>query len=291
MAIVINSQWDAQQFYKQKEEARKHINSQWDAQQFYETYGGNGHPGNWGSQEWAAKRSSTYYTYNPAIRAWEKSSMSNFSTSGFKTKATSKGVSFSGGSSGSVSQAGATNPTMDASTDSKTNAEKEYIDIEFNTLTGDVELIPTKKNMQIKSGCTINFKGIGKYLSGLYFVSEVKRKIDKDNGFSLTVSLLKNGFGDNLKSQNTTSTTSPAKDGRAETVDTSGNVVTSKIKVGDKVKIVGDGAIYSNAHEGVKVPNWVKEQTLTVDALSEDGNRARLNPIWSWTYIKYLQLV
>ena len=55
MAIVINSQWDAQQFYKQKEEARRHINSQWDAQQFYETYGGNGHSGNWGSHEWLQK--------------------------------------------------------------------------------------------------------------------------------------------------------------------------------------------------------------------------------------------
>ena len=42
MAIVINSAWDAQQYYKEREEARKHINSASDAQYFYETYGGNG---------------------------------------------------------------------------------------------------------------------------------------------------------------------------------------------------------------------------------------------------------
>ena len=125
-------------------------------------------------------------------------------------------------------------------------------------------------------------------MSGLYFVSEVKHKIDKDNGYSMTVTLLKNGFGDSLKSAY--SNISPASDSRSDAVDTSNNVVNNKIKVGDKVKIVGD-AIYSNAHEGVKVPNWVKEQVLTVDSISEDGGRARLSPIWSWTYIKYLKLV
>ena len=122
-------------------------------------------------------------------------------------------------------------------------------------------------------------------------MSEVKRNIDKDNGLTMTATLLKNGFGDSLKNKNNISEPSPAQDGRAETVDISSNVVTSRIKVGDKVKIIGDEAIYSNAHEGVKVPNWVKNQILTVDALSEDGERARLNPIWSWTYVKYLQLV
>lgn len=290
MAIVINSAWDAQQFYKEKEEARKHINSQWDAQVFYETYGGNGHAGNWGSSEWAKKRSGTSYVYSPATRSWQQTSLSNFSTSSFTSKSLgSGGVSFSGGSTGSISQAGAVNSAKDASTDSKTSAEKEYIDIEFNTLTGDVELIPTKNSLKIKSGCTINFRGIGKYLSGLYFVSEVKHKIDKDGGYSMTISLLKNGFGDTLKSSSPV--ISPVNESRTEEVDTSDNVVNNKIKVGDKVKIVGDDAVYSNAHDGVKVPNWVKEQILTVDAISTDGGRARLNPIWSWTYIKYLKLV
>ena len=227
--------------------------------------------------------------YSPALKSWEMTSLSDFSTASFTSSNLSSGISFSGGSTGSVSQAGAVNSLKDASTDSKTDAEKEYIDIEFNTLTGDVELIPTKNNLKITSGCTINFRGIGKYLSGMYFVTEVKHKIDKDGGYTMSVSLLKNGFGDGLKSESPV--ISPAKDSRVDTVDTSNNVVNNKIKIGDKVKIVGDNAIYSNAHEGVKVPNWVKEQVLTVDALSEDGGRARLNPIWSWTYVKYLKLV
>ena len=55
--------------------------------------------------------------------------------------------------------------------------------------------------------------------------------------------------------------------------------------------IVGENATYANASDGVKVPGWVKEQVLTIDALSDDGTRARVNPIWSWTYTKFLKKV
>lgn len=288
MAIVINSAWDAQLYYKEREEARKHINSAWDAQLFYDTYGIGGQSGNWGSTDWVMRQSGNSYVYNPATRKWSQTSLSNFSTSDFTASLDIGDISFSGGDLDSISQSGAINPNNDAETDSKTNAEKEYIDIEFNTLTGDAELVPTKNNLKISVGNTVNFRGIGMYLSGLYFVSEIKRRIDKDGGYSMTITLFKNGFGESLKNP---SVISPANDGRVDTVDISDNIVNSKIKVGDKVKIIGEDAIYSNVHEGVKVPNWVKNQILTVDAISEDGNRARLNPIWSWTYIKYLKLV
>ena len=295
MAININSAWDAQQFYKEKEEARKHINSAWDAQQYYQTYGGNGHTGNWGSREWSVQQYGNAYVYNPAKHCWSLFALPPFNTSSFKSSkiGAGKGISFKGGGLGAISQAGATNSSKDASTSSKTAAEKEYIDIEFNTLTGDIELIPTKTNLKIKVNNTVNLKGVGKYLSGLYFVSEIKHRIDKDGGYSMTMTLFKNGFGDSLKSSAVldSGVTSPANDGRADVVDTTENVVTSKIKVGDKVKIVGDNATYANAYDGVKVPNWVKQQVLTVDAISSDGNRARVNPIWSWTYVKYLKLV
>ena len=132
MAIVINSAWDAQQFYKEKEEARKHINSAWDAQQYYQTYGGNGQAGNWGSREWAVQKYGNAYIYNPAQRKWSLSALPSFNTTSFKSSKISsgKGLSFKGGSSGAISQAGATNSSKDASTSSKTAAEKEYIDID-----------------------------------------------------------------------------------------------------------------------------------------------------------------
>lgn len=70
MAIVINSAWDAQQYYKEREEARKHINSASDAQYFYETYGGNVYLGNWGSP---TRHAGQYgYTYDAATHSWKK---------------------------------------------------------------------------------------------------------------------------------------------------------------------------------------------------------------------------
>ena len=295
MAIVINSAWDAQLFEQEREEARKHINSAWDAKCFYETYGGNGQIGNWGSPQWSEKRNSyggTYYQYDPTEREWKKFSASTFNTEGFKSSATfdTGDLSFSGDSSGAISQAGVVNGDKDASTDSKTSAEKDFIEIEFNTLTGEMSLIPTKDNMKIKTNTTICLNGVGKYLSGLYYVAEVRKTLDCDSGYTLSVGLYKNGFGDSLKKKSD-NTPTPTTTGRPAQVDTKENIVQNNIKVGDRVKIVGESAVYANASDGVLVPDYVKGQILTVDAISEDGQRARLSPIWSWTYTKFLQLV
>lgn len=171
-------------------------------------------------------------------------------------------------------------PSADPSP-AQTQAESEYIEVEYNTLQGELSIVPTDNSLKMKVGDTIKLKGVGKYLSGLYFVSEIKRTIGSD-GYNQTLTVIKTGFGDSLKKSSQTDTTTRSD----EVSKTSGD-----FKVGDKVKIVGDDAVYSNASDGVKVPDWVKEQILTIDALSDDGTRARLNPIWSWTYTKFLQKV
>lgn len=171
-------------------------------------------------------------------------------------------------------------PSADLSP-AQVQAESEYIEVEYNTLQGELSIVPTDNSLKIKVGDTIKLKGVGKYLSGLYFVSEIKRTIGSD-GYNQTLTVIKTGFGDSLKKPSQTDTTTRSE----EVPKTSGD-----FKVGDKVKIVGDDAVYSNASDGVKVPDWVKEQILTIDALSDDGTRARLNPIWSWTYTKFLQKV
>ena len=165
-------------------------------------------------------------------------------------------------------------------TDSKKDAEKEYIESEFNVLTGELNITPTEKSIRIKVGDTIKIEGVGKYLSGLYFVSSIKRTVNKDSGYSQSLSVIKNGFGDSLKKASTSST-------RKNEVSKS----SSSVKVGDSVKIVGDDAVYSNAHDGVKVPAWVKKKTLTVQKVSDDGTRVLLKEITSWTYVKFVQKV
>lgn len=286
MAIVINSAWDAQQFYQQREEARRHINSAWDAQQFYEIYGGNGRSGTWGSVNWAQARAAegNAYTYNPATREWSLTSASSFSTDGFEMPELNSfsSTAFKSDSLDSISQVGVVNPQDDAATSSKTSAEKEYIEIEFNTLTGEVQVVPTSQNIKIKAGNTIELLGVGKFLSGLYFVSEVRRKISSSDGYTMSLSLFKNGFGESLKS-------GARSGGRPTEVNTSANVVNGAIRIGSKVKIVGANAVYAHAHDGVKVPNWVKQEVHTVDAI-EDNGTVRLKEIWSWTYSKFLQL-
>lgn len=172
-------------------------------------------------------------------------------------------------------------PSSTSKVDSKTEAEKKFIEVEFNTLTGDLSLTPSEKSIRIKVNDTIKLVGIGKYLSGLYYVTSIKRTLNSDNGYTHSLTLLKNGFGNSLKKSQ------EEEDTRKDEVPKS----SPEVKIGDSVKIVGDNAIYSNAHDGVKVPAWVKQKTLTIDGISEDGTRVRVQPINSWTYISNIQKV
>lgn len=294
MAVTINSAWDAKLYQQQKEKARKSINSAWDAQKYHETYGGNGQSGNWNSP---LRNVGAYgYTYNPKTHSWDKSygnsstvkAQTSYSSSSLSNSGRSSGSSGGSSSSSALSQTGVVNSNNSATSDSKTSAEKKYIEVEFNTLTGECEIVPNSKSLRLKVGDTVTLKGVGKYLSGLYFISEIKKSISTSDGLKISLVLIRNGFGNSLKKAAPIVVTTPA---RSEEVNVSKLVVNNSIKVGDKVKIVGSDAVYSNASDGVKVPEWVKQQELTVDALSDDGKRARLLPIWSWTYIKYLKHV
>lgn len=289
MAIVINSAWDAELFKQQKEEARKHINSAWDAQIFYQTYGGNGQAGDWGSSSYRERMSikgSTYYVYDALQRKWKALSASTFDSGTFSSALSGK-LSLTPDSTGVLSQIGVVDAATDAKTNSKKKAEKDYIEIEFNTLVGELNLIPTKANIKIKPNTTIYIDGIGKYLSGQYFVTEVRKSMSAD-GYSLSVNVLKNGFNDQ-KDMN--STTSNPYSQRPMEVSVTSNTVSSHLRVGSKVKIVGE-AIYSNGNnEGNLIPEVIKQKYLVIEEISNDGLRAKLAPIDSWTYVKFLSPV
>lgn len=176
-------------------------------------------------------------------------------------------------------------------TNSHKDSDKKYIEAEFNILNGELQITSTEKSIRIKVNDTVKVEGIGKYLSGLYFVSAVKRTLTQDGGYSHTLSLIKNGFGSNVKK-------SPpvviAKKEEPPTVAPRAPEVPKpapEYKVGDIVKIVGDNATYSNAHDGVKVPAWVKKKNHTIRQISSDKTRVLLKEIFSWTYVKYIQKV
>lgn len=162
--------------------------------------------------------------------------------------------------------------------DSKNEADKEYIETEFNTLLGEMVVIPSKKTVRLKVNDTVNVEGLGSYLSGKYFVSAVKRTLNS-SGYSQTLTVIKNGFGDSLKKKSDSSTGTSKS--RLATVSKSA----TPVKVGDRVRVVGNAIFIT----GEKIPSWVKNRSLTVEQISSDGSRVLLMPISSWTYSRYVQ--
>lgn len=169
--------------------------------------------------------------------------------------------------------------------ESKKQADKKFIDIEFNTLVGELNLIPNKDTIRIRVGQTINIHGVGKFLSGQYFVSAIRRTLNSSSGYTHTLTVIKTGFGDSLKRAY------PTPDSNSSVRPKEVDKKVTPFKVGDNVKIVGDNATYANSSEGVKVPMWVKAKTLTIKQLSKDETRVLLDPINSWTYTSNIQKV
>lgn len=101
---------------------------------------------------------------------------------------------------------------LNVTTDAQTKAKK----FEFKNLQGELELTPTMKNFNIVRGSTIHLTGVGKYLSGFYFVTA--RTISVSNGGALTIKLkvVKTKFGDSLKGEK------PLPE--VKTIDTMGSV-------------------------------------------------------------------
>lgn len=218
----------------------------------------------------SAPASSEYsYTYNPATGTWVPTAPSTGTPPSSSSQDPEDVPSSSTGKEPS------------SNVDSKAEADKEYIEIEFNTLVGELVVSPSKKTIRIGVNDTVEVLGIGSYLSGKYFVAGVKRTLNKDSGYSQSLTVIKNGFGDSLKRGGGSTSTSTT---RSEAVEKSA----PELKVGDSVKIVGK-AIYSNAHDGTLVPAWVKRKTLTIQQVSTDGSRVLLSPINFWTYTRYVQ--
>lgn len=82
-------------------------------------------------------------------------------------------------------------------TESTNGANTEFIEVESNVLVGDLEVVP---DPSYKAKTTILLQYLGKYLTGLYFVDKVTHTFSKDDGYTQSMSVSKNGFGDSLKS-------------------------------------------------------------------------------------------
>lgn len=118
----------------------------------------------------------------------------------------------------SPSPAGTTNDTSKGSNLTATSTDKdsstgkadaEYNTIEYNILEGELVFIVTEETIKLKAGDTIKLNGLGKYLSGDYYIVSINRSISND-GYSHSATVIRTNFGDKLKSDGSTTET---KDG------------------------------------------------------------------------------
>lgn len=134
-------------------------------------------------------------TYDPKTGTWSSSGGSSSSSSSNSTSNT--GSTTKNGSTGD--NLSATNSNAQSSTG---DAEKKYNTIEYNILEGQLKFIATKETIKLTAGDTVQLNGLGKYLSGKYFVQDVTRQISKD-GYSHSATVIKTDFGNTLKSTST----------------------------------------------------------------------------------------
>jgi len=128
---------------------------------------------------------SSSYTYDPSTGEWTKSTT------------TTEDTDTSPSSQNSSNGDNLTSSTSDK--DSSTGSvEKQYNTIELNTLSGTLSFIVTEETIKLRAGDTVKLEGLGKYLSGNYYVKEVTRQISS-NGYSHSAVLIRTDFGKSLK--------------------------------------------------------------------------------------------
>lgn len=83
---------------------------------------------------------------------------------------------------------------------SKKKATQENDSKEFRTLQGSLKLRVNTKTIKLRVGETVRLIGLGKYLSGLYYITEISRTLDS-SGYSQSITVIKTNFTKTLKEQ------------------------------------------------------------------------------------------
>ena len=153
---------------------------------------------------------------------------------------------------------------LNVKTDAKTKAKK----FEFKNLQGELELTPTLKNFSIVRGSTIHLTGVGKYLSGFYFVTA--RTISVSNSGALTIKLkvVKTKFGDSLKGEK------PLPE--VKTIDTMGSVDGGNVDGGSSSS--GSSSSPSSSDVGTEESSHTySDGTLVGGGNSDDEDRINVS--------------
>ena len=180
---------------------------------------------------------SSGYTYDPKTGKWTKST-----TRSNDNKENKK----------SGNEDNLTSNSSDKN-DSTGDVEKKYNTIEINTLNGTLSFIVTEETIKLKAGDTVKLNGLGKYLSGNYYVKDITRQISS-SGYSHSATLIKTDFGKSLKiSSSKKSTKKKTKKVNSSTKSDSAKR-TYTVKKGDCLwniakKYYGDGRKYTKIYD------------------------------------------
>lgn len=209
---------------------------------------------------------SSGYVYDPSTGQWTQSkdsSISNLATSTLNvglavsnrsTKSAmdliSTGVNLGVNKSASKSNLTSTNSSNTSSTGS---VEKQYNTIELNTLSGTLNFIVTEETIKLKAGDTVRLEGLGKYLSGDYYVQDVTRQIGS-SGYSHSATLIKTDFGNSLKLNSSSSSQIPEQKSVPSSPQESSAKRTYTVKKGDTLwkiakQYYGNGALYTKIYD------------------------------------------
>ena len=190
-------------------------------------------------------------TYNTETGKWTRNAGSSSSNSSSSPKKSSGGGSKKSRGSGD-------NLTSKASSRKKSDGkvEKKYNYIEYNTLIGTLSFIVNEKTIKLTAGDTVKLEGLGKYLSGNYFVKDVTRQIST-NGYSHTATLIKTDFGSSLKTTTKSKDkkkTKTKKEKSSASKDNNKSQRTYTVKKGDCLwniakKFYGNGAAYTKIYD------------------------------------------
>ena len=188
-------------------------------------------------------------TYDPQTGKWTKNGGGSSSSNSNTTQAVNSNTN-----SSSNSKSG-DNLTASSSSknDSSGQVEKKYNYIEVNTLSGTLNFIVNEDTIKLKAGDTVKLNGLGKYLSGNYYVKDITRQISS-SGYSHSATLIKTDVGSSLK----TSTKSKDKKKPVKKVTSSPSKSTAQrtytVKKGDCLwniakKFYGKGSAYTKIYD------------------------------------------